>query len=242
MLLERVSLLIQENPKFSSRSLYQTFTGVPGIKLLKSWVAHSSSEIMPGVTEWTSPEQWGDVATIWFNMSSQENSLRRSGRALLPRIMPSVMFCVCCISESKKMASFISNWVLELIFSFLFASVCSSLSPPAASASSAQPCTKLPHKEAFVFLKSRVDRALLLFCYQIKCLIVHNIEDAYRGPALGFLKLFHSRVFKLALKLSQTLGCMNTFLLFSFSWMGWVTYRNFRLERIYKLFYHADLV
>lgn len=65
MLLERVSLLIQENPKFSSRSLDQTFTGVPGIKLLKSWVVHSSSEITPGVTEWTSPEQLGGRCHNW---------------------------------------------------------------------------------------------------------------------------------------------------------------------------------
>lgn len=133
--------------------------------------------------------------------------------------MPSVMFCVCCISESKKMASFISNWVLELIFSFLFASVCSSSGPPTASASSAQPCTKLPHKEVFVSLEGRVDRALLLFCYQIKCLVVHEniiLKLLIGSLHLVLIKLFHSRVFKLALKLQKP-------------WDAWILFYCFHL-------------
>ena len=155
------------------------------------------------------------------------------------------MFCVCCISESKKMASFISNWVLELIFSFLFASVCSSSGPPTASASSAQPCTKLSHKEVFVSLEGRVDRALLLFCYQIKCLVVH--ENIILKMLIGGLHLvfknYSTEEFSNWLLNSKNPGMHEYyFLLFSSSWMRWVTYRNFRLERNYKRFYHADLV
>lgn len=137
------------------------------------------------------------------------------------------MYIAC--QEVRKRLFKISNWALELIFSFLLTSV--------ACVSPGQPCTKHTHKEIFVSWKSSVNKALILFWCKVHCCTREQTdEETCRGLYLwGFKFSFYSRIIKLALRLQKPWAGMDTFFFFIIStFQDWVTYRNFKSWRVFK--------
>lgn len=160
-------------------------------------MAHSSSIITLRFTEWARQKWWEEVAHnsvqhFWNGQNVKLEKLlgMKLQHAFSPQIKSCVTFYISCISENWEMASFISHYVLELICSFLLASIY--LSSKGICFIKAT-MWKTQTQRSICFLQEQCEQGINVILMPDKVLCYsreHNNEETDIGPEIVGLWIF----------------------------------------------------